>query len=83
MFHVEHIRHYKYIMENTTSERKGAGWMIKLIIPLLILLFSAAFLYVGYFSNGEITMPVWNQIIWWVLFLYGLIRTITVIIKKK
>lgn len=57
--------------------------MIKLIIPLLILLFSAVFLYVGYFSDGEVSMPIWNQIIWWILFLYGLIRTITVIIKKK
>ena len=57
--------------------------MIRLIIPLLILLFSAVFLYVGYFGNEESTMPVWNQIIWWVLFAYGLIRTITVIVKKK
>ena len=57
--------------------------MIRLIIPLLILLFSAVFLYVGYFGNEESTTPVWNQIIWWVLFAYGLIRTITVIVKKK
>ena len=57
--------------------------MIRLIIPLLILLFSGVFLYVGYFGNEESTMPVWNQIIWWVLFAYGLFRTITVIVKKK
>lgn len=70
-------------MENSTSKRKGTSWIIRLIIPLLILLFSAVFLYVGYFSNGETTMPVWNQIIWWILFAYGLFRTITVMIKKR
>lgn len=70
-------------MDNNNSQRKGISWMIRLIIPLLILLFSAVFLYVGYFGNEESTMPVWNQIIWWVLFAYGLIRTITVIVKKK
>lgn len=70
-------------MDNNNSQRKGISWMIRLIIPLLILLFSAVFLYVGYFGNEESTMPVWNQIIWWVLFAYGLFRTITVIIKKK
>lgn len=70
-------------MENKNTERKGAAWMIRLIIPMLILLFSAVFLYVGYFSNGEVSMPIWNQIIWWVLFLYGLFRTITVLVKKK
>lgn len=70
-------------MENNSSQRKGISWMIRLIIPLLILLFSAVFLYVGYFGNEESTMPIWNQIIWWVLFTYGLFRTITVIVKKK
>lgn len=70
-------------MDNNNSQRKGISWMIRLIIPLLILLFSAVFLYVGYFGNEESTMPVWNQIIWWVLFAYGLYRTITVIVKKK
>lgn len=70
-------------MDNNNSQRKGISWMIRLIIPLLILLFSAVFLYVGYFGNEESTMPVWNQIIWWVLFAYGLFRTITVIVKKK
>lgn len=70
-------------MDNNNSQRKGISRMIRLIIPLLILLFSAVFLYVGYFGNEESTMPVWNQIIWWVLFAYGLIRTITVIVKKK
>lgn len=70
-------------MENNASQRKGISWMIRLIIPLLILLFSAVFLYLGYFGNEESTMPVWNQIIWWVLFAYGLFRTITVIVKKR
>lgn len=70
-------------MDNNNSQRKGISRMIRFIIPLLILLFSAVFLYVGYFGNEESTMPVWNQIIWWVLFAYGLFRTITVIVKKK
>lgn len=70
-------------MDKKTSEKKGISWMIRLVIPLLILLFSAVFLYLGYFSNTEGSMPVWNQIIWWILFAYGLYRTITVIVKKK
>lgn len=77
------MEHNNSYMENNTSERKGMGWMIRLVIPLLILLFSAVFLYVGYFNNGDTTMPVWNQIIWWILFAYGLYRSITVIVKKK
>ncbi len=57
--------------------------MIKLLVPLLIMVFSGIFLYLGYSQNDIAEMPLFNQIIWWILFLYGLVRVITIIIKRK
>lgn len=57
--------------------------MIKLLVPHLIMVFSGIFLYLGYSQSDIAEMPLFNQIIWWILFLYGLVRVITIIIKRK
>lgn len=70
-------------METQENKKRGMHWMIKLLVPLLIMVFSGIFLYLGYSQSDIAEMPLFNQIIWWILFLYGLVRVITIIIKKK
>ena len=70
-------------MENETNKKRRPHWTLKLIIPVIILLISGAFLYAGYFGPEGNSLSTINQIIWWVFFAYSLIRIISILIKKS
>ena len=69
---------------NTNQETpKRRHWALNLIFPLVIFAFSTAILYGGYFGPEENNLSTTNQIIWWIIFVYSVIRIISIIVKRN
>lgn len=70
-------------MKTQENKKRGMHWMIRMLLPLMIMVFSGIFLYAGYFKTDVSEMPLLNKIIWWILFGYGLFRIIVILVKRK